>query len=49
MDVTEVPGIVTAVVGNGFYVQDVEGDGNPVTSDGLFMFTGGAPSVAAKR
>ena len=46
MDVTEVPGIVTAVVGNGFYVQDVEGDGNPVTSDGLFMFTGGAPSVA---
>ncbi|MDQ3140130.1 MAG: Ig-like domain-containing protein, partial [Pseudomonadota bacterium] len=39
-------GIVTAIDGNGFYIQDADGDGNNDTSDGLFVFTGGAPSVA---
>ncbi|CAA9518026.1 MAG: Alkaline phosphatase [uncultured Sphingomonas sp.] len=39
-------GIVTAVDTNGFYLQDPEGDGNARTSDGLFVFTGTAPSVA---
>jgi predicted extracellular nuclease len=39
-------GIVTAVDGNGFYLQDASGDGDDATSDGLFVFTGGAPSVA---
>ncbi|NBB70316.1 MAG: hypothetical protein GVY33_08320 [Alphaproteobacteria bacterium] len=39
-------GIVTAVAGNGFYLQDTDGDGDAATSDGLFVFTAGAPSVA---
>ncbi|WP_282607425.1 endonuclease/exonuclease/phosphatase family protein [Pelagibius sp. Alg239-R121] len=39
-------GIVTALASNGFYVQDPDGDGNDATSDGVFVFTGGAPSVA---
>ncbi len=40
-------GIVTALAGNGFYVQDATGDGNDATSDGVFVFTGGAPGVLA--
>jgi len=41
-------GVVTAVfpTGNGFFIQAATGDGNPETSDGLFVFTGGAPAVA---
>jgi hypothetical protein len=39
-------GVVTAVDGNGFYLQDLEGDGDDSTSDGIFVFTGGAPEVA---
>ena len=41
-------GIVTARKTNGFFLQvpDVEGDGNPLTSDALFVFTGSAPTVA---
>ncbi|MEM6495195.1 MAG: lamin tail domain-containing protein [Pseudomonadota bacterium] len=39
-------GIVTAVVGNGFYMQD-SGDGDGTTSDGIFVFTGAAPTVIA--
>ena len=39
-------GIVTAVDTNSFYIQDPDGDGNIATSDGLFIFTGGAPGVA---
>jgi hypothetical protein len=38
-------GVVTQVQNNGFYFQDVAGDGNPLTSDGLFAFTGSAPAV----
>ncbi|OWK30499.1 hemolysin, chromosomal [Sphingomonas mucosissima] len=37
-------GIVTAVDSNGYYIQDA-GDGNAATSDGIFVFTGGAPTV----
>lgn len=44
--VTNVPGIVTAVRNNGFYIQDVMGDGNAATSDGIFIFTSSAPNVA---
>ena len=40
-------GIVTAVVSNGFYFQDATGDGNDATSDGVFVFTGSAPTVTA--
>ena len=33
-------GVVTHRTSNGFFIQDVTGDGNPATSDGLFVFTG---------
>ncbi len=39
-------GIVTAVDDNGFYLQDPAGDGNSDTSDGIFVFTGSAPTVS---
>ena len=39
-------GIVTAVDTSGFYFQDPTGDDNFATSDGLFVFTGGAPTVS---
>lgn len=41
-------GVVTAIsngASKGFYVQDVAGDGNAATSDGIFVFTGSAPTV----
>ena len=38
-------GVVTAVGSNSFYMQDPDGDGDPLTSDGLFVFTGDAPAV----
>lgn len=41
-------GVVTRVTGNGFFMQDLTGDGDAATSDGLFVFTGNAvfPAVA---
>lgn len=36
-------GIVTAVDSNGYWIQD-GGDGDAATSDGIFVFTGGAPT-----
>lgn len=39
-------GIVTAIAGNGFYLQDPNGDGNAYTSDAIFIFTGTAPTIA---
>jgi len=44
--VSGVHGIVTARTGSGFYVQHISGDGDPATSDALFVFTRTAPSVA---
>ena len=40
---------VTAVDTNGFFMQapDTRADSDPATSDGIFVFTGGAPSVVA--
>ena len=38
-------GIVTTVDTDGFYLQDPTGDGDDATSDGIFVFTGSAPSV----
>jgi predicted extracellular nuclease len=32
-------GVVTAKVASGFFIQDPNGDGNPLTSDGIFVFT----------
>ncbi len=47
--VTNVPGIVTGVraVGSskGYWIQDPTPDGNPATSEGIFVFTGSAPAV----
>jgi predicted extracellular nuclease len=35
-----VPGVVTTSVGNGFYLQDPDPDGDVRTSEGVFVFTG---------
>ncbi|SDH36636.1 MULTISPECIES: ExeM/NucH family extracellular endonuclease [unclassified Duganella] len=32
-------GVVTAKIATGFFIQDQDGDGNPLTSDGLFVYT----------
>jgi predicted extracellular nuclease len=48
--VTNVPGIVTAVRTSGtkgFWFQDPNPDDNPATSEGLFVYTGSAPTVSA--
>jgi predicted extracellular nuclease len=39
-------GVVTALAFNGFYLQDLEGDPDEATSDGIFAFTGSSPGVA---
>lgn len=38
-------GVVTAVVANGFYLQDPIGDGNLETSDGIYVYTNKPPTV----
>ncbi len=38
-------GVVTAVKGNGFYIQDPAPDANPDTSEAIFVFTSAAPTV----
>ena len=40
-------GLVIGVQSNGFYLQDPTGDGNPETSDGIFVYTSSAPRVKA--
>ncbi len=40
-------GVVTKVNNNGFFLQDLLGDANPLTSDGIFVFTSTAPTVSA--
>ncbi len=46
--VTTENNVVTGVISNGFFMQTPteRDDGNPATSNGIFLFTGGAPSVA---
>jgi uncharacterized protein len=39
-------GVVTHRTSNGFFMQDVAGDGNTATSDGLFVFTGSTAFAA---
>jgi uncharacterized protein len=39
-------GIVTATRSNGFWMQDQAPDADPATSEGIFVFTSSAPSVA---
>jgi predicted extracellular nuclease len=43
--VSGVPGVVTAKSAIGFWFQDPCPDTNPATSEGLFVYTAGAPSV----
>jgi predicted extracellular nuclease len=38
-------GVVTLKVGTGFFIQDAAGDGDPTTSDGLFVYTGSTAST----
>ena len=40
-----VPGVVTAKVSNGFYMQDPSPDANASTSEAIFVFTAGASAV----
>ncbi|MFD2569251.1 putative Ig domain-containing protein [Spirosoma soli] len=44
--VTNVPGVVTTLAPNGFYMEDTTPDADPATSEGIFVFTSSAPSVA---
>lgn len=45
--VVSTTGIVTARKNNGYFIQTPDGqdDGNPLTSEGLFIFTGAAPAA----
>jgi len=43
--VSGVPGIVTALRTNGYYLQDPVPDANDATSEGIFVFTSAAPTV----
>ncbi|MDP1789795.1 MAG: ExeM/NucH family extracellular endonuclease [Methylibium sp.] len=38
-------GVVTKLTNNGFFAQDAMGDGDPASSDGIFVFTGTLPTV----
>jgi predicted extracellular nuclease len=38
-------GVVTQKLSNGYFIQDAAGDGDPTTSDGLFVFSNGAVSI----
>jgi uncharacterized protein len=40
-----VPGVVTAVRGNGYYLQDPNPDSSPATSEGILVFTSSVPAV----
>ncbi|HWO00570.1 MAG TPA: C25 family cysteine peptidase [Blastocatellia bacterium] len=44
--VSNIPGIVTALRTNGFFMQDPLPDSNDATSEGIFVFTSSAPMVA---
>jgi predicted extracellular nuclease len=39
-----VEGVVSGLTGNGFWMQDPTPDADDATSDGIFVFTGGAPA-----
>ncbi|SEF81961.1 hypothetical protein SAMN04489712_102153 [Thermomonospora echinospora] len=44
--VTGIPGVVTAVTENGFWMQSERPDRDPATSEGLFVFTRTRPAAA---
>jgi predicted extracellular nuclease len=41
-----VPGVVTAIRSNGFWMQDPAPDADPATSEAIFVFTSSSPTVA---
>ena len=43
--VAGVPGVVTAVSGSGFWMQDARPDFDRRTAEGVFVFRGGAPAI----
>lgn len=47
-DIVNVEAVVTHIVSNGYYLQeeDADADADAGTSEGIFVFTGGAPTVA---
>ncbi|RJP72622.1 MAG: ExeM/NucH family extracellular endonuclease [Comamonadaceae bacterium] len=45
-EVVSTQGVVTKLLNNGFFMQDPVGDGDATTSDGIFVFTSTAPTVA---
>lgn len=45
--VTTTGNIVTAIGSKGFFIQDPNGDGDTTTSDGIYVYTGSAPSGIA--
>jgi predicted extracellular nuclease len=45
---SRVPGVVTAVRSNGFFLQDPDPDDHEATSEGIFVFTSSAPTVAVR-
>jgi predicted extracellular nuclease len=45
-EVVATHGVVTKLLNNGFFMQDPVGDGDATTSDGIFVFTSTAPTVA---
>ncbi|HZE40774.1 MAG TPA: endonuclease/exonuclease/phosphatase family protein [Stackebrandtia sp.] len=46
-DVTDIPGIVTAVGPKGFWMQSAEPDDNDATSDGIYVYANAAPDAKA--
>jgi predicted extracellular nuclease len=44
--VLDVPGVVSAIRANSFWIADPQPDADPATSEGLLVFTGSAPAVA---
>ncbi|MGW1025327.1 lamin tail domain-containing protein [Streptomyces sp. NPDC002577] len=44
--VSGVPGVVTAKSSTGFWLQDTQPDSDPATSEGIFVYTSSAPTVA---
>ena len=46
MLVKNVSGVVTGKRSNGFYMQDPDADADPATSEAIFVFTSGAPTVS---
>ena len=40
-------GQVTGLTADGFFVQDPTGDGDPATSDGVYVYTRSAPAATA--